>query len=150
MKKQGLGTVFVILSVLAALAGTVIYYINATGTYYGDFGVKIVAVSVSGIVVLIALKVLAAKNGEKQWMDIFYPVAAVLMAIAAVWFIGARVESAAIILGSELEAGNQIARNSLFLAFVGIGCYIAGMLLAGVAGFFNLQKQKTEQTEQVQ
>ena len=83
-------------------------------------------------------------------MDIFYPVAAVLMAIAAVWFIGARVESAAIILGSELEAGNQIARNSLFLAFVGIGCYIAGMLLAGVAGFFNLQKQKTEQTEQVQ
>ena len=70
--------------------------------------------------------------------------AAVLLAWTAVTFLGNRVESAAIILGSELEAGNALAKKSIFMAFAGVGCFVLGMIFTGVAGFFEQSVQKPE------
>lgn len=143
MKKQGLlGTVFLALAVILALAGIVIYWINTHGGYYSDFAPEIVVCGAAGIAVLIVLKVLAVKIGEKQWMDFLYILAAVLLSWTAVSFLGDRVESAAIILGSNLEAGNTLAKQSLFTAFAGVGCFVLGMILTGVSGFFTQQKEK--------
>lgn len=144
MKKQGLGTVFSVLAVVLALAGIVIYWMNTHGGYYSDFTPSIIGYAAAGIVVLIGLKVLAEVKGERQWMDILYILASVLLAWAAVSFLGDRVESAAVILGSDLEEGNVLARQSLFMAFAGTGCFILGMLLTGAAGFFSQQKNVTE------
>lgn len=145
MKKQGLlGTVFWTLAVILALAGIVVYWLNTHGGYYSDFAPGIAVCGAAGAAVLIVLKVLAVKTGEKQWMDILYILAAVLLSWAAVSFLGDRVESAAIILGSSLEAGNVLAKQSLFTAFAGVGCFVLGMILTGVAGFFTQQKEKED------
>lgn len=144
MKKQGLGTIFLVLAVILSLAGIVLYWMNTHGGYYNDFAVEIVVYAVLGIAVLIAIKVLTVFLGEKQWMDILYIVAAILLSWTAVSFLGDRVESAAIILGSSLEAGNALAKQSLFMSFASVGCFILGMLMTGVAGFFSQQKNITK------
>lgn len=144
MKKQRLGTVFLVLAGILALAGTIIYWINTHGGYYSDFQVNTILYAIAGIVILIVLESLNKITGEYQWMDILYILAAVLFSWAAVSFLGARVESAAVILGSSLEEGNVLAKQSLFMAFGGIGCFILGMLLTGVAGFFDQKKQLPE------
>lgn len=140
MKKQGLGTLFLVLAIVLSVAGVVLYWINTHGGYYSDFTGNIIVCAVLGIVVLVVIKVLAVVRGEKQWMDILYILAAVLLSWTAVSFLGDRVESAAIILGSSLEAGNALAKQSLFTAFAGVGCFILGMIMTGVAGFFSQQK----------
>lgn len=141
MKKQGLGTVFWTVAVILALAGIVIYWINTHGGYYSDFSPKVVVLALLGVMVLVFLKVLAVTVGEKQWMDSLYILAAIFLSCAAVSFLGDRVESAAVILGSSPEEGNILAKQSLFASFAGVGCFVLGMILTGVAGFFNQQKE---------
>ena len=140
MKKFTLGNIFTCLSVLAAVVGLILYAVNASGSYYHDFGVKVPLVIVAGIIVEIAGLLLIKKFDEKYVFDIFFIAAGALIMLAVVFFAAARVESAGIILGSSLEAGNDLAYSSLYQAFAGIGCLVAAMLLEGVAGFMKQNK----------
>ncbi len=140
MKKKGLGIVFMAIASLFAIAGCVIYWINTHGAYYKDFNPTIILLAVLGIFAIIVLNIWSIAREEQIWMDLFYILAAVLFAYAGVSLLGDRVESAAIILGSDLEAGNKIALQSLYMSFVGVGCFIFGMIMTGVAGFFDKQK----------
>lgn len=135
MKRQIAANVVFVLALVAAVAGIVIYWINTHGGYYSDFTASIVAIAVAGIVVLLAIK--ALDNGGKRWVDILYPAAGVLLTIAAVRFLADRVESAAIILASDLEAGNALARPSIYTAFAGVICLVLAMILTGVYGMLN-------------
>ena len=62
--------------------------------------------------------------------------------LAAVTFVSYRVESAGIILGSDLEAGNAKAMGSLMQAFAGIGCFLAASVFTGVSAFFRPVKEQ--------
>lgn len=147
MKKQIVGTIFLLLAVLLSVAGIVIYWVNAHGEYYNDFTPSVMLYAGFGVVALLAWKVLSVTLGEKRWMDVLYLVAAILLAWAAVDFLGDRVESAAIILGSQLEAGNALAQQSLFTSFAGIGCFILGMILTGVSSFFQTTEADAQSVE---
>lgn len=142
MKKTWLGTIFFALAVVFAVAGTVIYCINSTGSYYDDFTGRIVLVAVVGIALLIGLKIMSYKNVSLLWTDVLYVASAVIIAVAAVMFLSARVESAAVVLGSQLAAGDALAKQSVYTAFAGIGCYMAGMVFIGISGFFNQEKKE--------
>lgn len=147
MKKQIVGTIFLLLAVLLSVAGMVIYWVNAHGEYYNDFTPSVMLYAAFGVVALLAWKVLSVTLGEKRWMDVLYLLAAILLAWAAVDFLGDRVESAAIILGSQLEAGNALAQQSLFTSFAGIGCFILGMILTGVSSFFQTTEADAQNVE---
>ena len=140
MKKQGLGTVFLFLAVICGVAGMILYYINATAKYYDDFQITVIMWEIAGILVVIVNAFCERKWEYMKWTSLLYPLAGVLFAVTAVMFIGERVESAAIILGSNLESGNTLAKILLYQAFAGIGCFLAGMLLVGVAAFFNQER----------
>ena len=144
MKKRIAGNIMFALAILFAVAGIVLYWMNTHGGYYSDFTIQIVILAVLAIVVMAAIKVLSARIGEKKWIDLLYVLAAVLLAWTAVTFLGNRVESAAIILGSELEAGNALAKKFIFMAFASVGCFVLGMIFTGVAGFFEQSVQKPE------
>ena len=139
LKRIGAGTVLLIFSILCTVAGLIIYGINATGDYYGDFNTNVIMAGAAGMLVVLLL--LIAGRSQKMWTDFFYPLAGIIFTVAAVLFLSTRVESAAIILGSDLEAGNPLARLSLFQAFAGIGCFMAAMLLTGISGFFDQVKE---------
>lgn len=134
-KSITLGNVFSVLSILTSVVGIVIYVVNATGSYYHDFSMTVPIIATIAIALEIACMVLTKKKDELFWIDLFYPLAGIVVMIAAVVFIAARVESAGIILGSALEAGNAVAFNSLYQAFAGIGCFVVAMLFDGTSGF---------------
>lgn len=145
MKKQGLGTVFLLLAVICGAAGIILYYINATGKYYDDFQTTVVMWGLAGILAVAVNAFCERKWGDMQWTSLLYPLAGVVFAVAAITFIGGRVESAAIILGSNLESGNALAKTSLYQAFSGIGCFLAGMLFVGIAAFFNQEREAAKE-----
>lgn len=134
-KSVTLGNIFSVLSILTIVAGIVIYVINATGAYYHDFSMTVPVIAGIAIVLEIICLVLTKKKDEQYWIDVFYLLTGIVVMIAAVVYVGARVESAGIILGSALEAGNAAAYSSLYQAFAGIGCFVVAMLFEGVSGF---------------
>lgn len=135
MKRQVAANVTFVLALVLAIVGIVIYWINTHGGYYSDFTASIVVIAVAGIVVLAAIKAL----GDKKWVDVLYPAAGVLLTIAAVRFLADRVESAAIILASDLEAGNALAKPSIYTAFAGVICLVLAMVMTGVYSILNDQ-----------
>lgn len=140
--KSGVGTIFLIITIVLAAAGMILYGINAKGSYYHDFKMTVILLGILGIGIIVVFMIMTHMKGEKNWMDIFYPAAGIVLMLAAIIFVSYRVESAGIILGSDLEAGNANAMNSLIQSFVGIGCFIAASILSGVSAFFRPVKEK--------
>lgn len=136
MKKLATGNLVFALAAICTLAATVIYYVNASGSYYHDFNTTTLAIGILCLAAEIIGLILIRRTGEQQWTDLVYPVCTCLLGYEAIRYLGARVESAGIILGSELEDGNAAASAALNLSFTGIGLFVAAMLLVGIAGFF--------------
>lgn len=130
--------------IFCTISAMVVYMINANNSYYHDFGMKIPLLTVAAIVLEVVFLFAAVKFGEKTWMDIMFPVISVVLIAAAVIFISRRVESAAIILGSDLERDNALAMSAIIQAIVGIAFYVVSMLLVNVSGGFDIVKQKKE------
>lgn len=140
--KSGVGTIFLAITIVLTVAGMILYGINAKGSYYHDFKMTVILLGTLGIGIIVAFIVLTHIKGEKNWMDIFYPAAGIVLMLAAIVFVSYRVESAGIILGSDLEAGNANAMNSLIQSFVGVGCFIAASIFSGISAFFRPVKEQ--------
>jgi membrane-associated HD superfamily phosphohydrolase len=137
LENQKAGFYISIATIILALIAMSIYVANGNTTYYNDFNSRVVILTVIAIAVEIVLMAVSRIVGEKQWLDIAYIVVPVLLAITAMFFISYRVESAGIILGSDLEKGNITANNALNQAFMGIGFYFLAMISAIVRSFFS-------------
>ena len=141
LKKQSAGFFLSIAAIMISLIALLIYIINGLNAYYNDFNFKIVMLTIPAILIEIFIILLEHAFGEKRWLDVFHLIPPVLLAIAVVAFISVRVESAGIILGSELEKGNMVARQSLTQAFIGIGLYLAAMITSFTKSFYAQLKQ---------
>jgi hypothetical protein len=140
LKKQSTGFFFSIVTIIVALIALLVYVKNGFNPYYNDFNSKIVILTIVAIVAEIIFIVLVETIGEKRWLDIMYLIPPILLGISAVAFISIRVESAGIILGSELEKGNALASNALLQAFIGIGLYLVAMITSFIKSFHSQLK----------
>lgn len=138
--RMGAGMVALGLSAVFALAGTVVYTVNATGDYYGDFTASVPILGVLTLIMAIVPAVLTGVPGRFHWTDACYPLTGVLGMVCALDYISARAESVALILGSSLEAGNAAAHQALYTAFAGIGCFLLATVAACVAGFLTARR----------
>jgi membrane-associated HD superfamily phosphohydrolase len=136
LKNQKAGFYTSVATMILAMIAMFIYIANGNTAYYNDFNSRVVILTVIAIAVEIALIVVARTVGEKQWLDIAYVIVPVLLGICAMTFISYRIESAGIILGSDLENGNTAAINALNQAFMGIALYILAMISKLVGSFF--------------
>lgn len=135
-----------LLAIAATVAATVVYAINGNHAYYHDYNGKIVLLSVVVIALEILLPVLVCLIGEKWWFDIFYLLPLALLGHIVVSFIAARVASAGLILGSELEKGNVVAQSALSQAFLGIGLYFLAIVLSLIRSFMSQTKEPADKT----
>lgn len=135
-KKNACGLVLRVLAVCLTVAGLVIYVMNANGSYYGDFSMQIPMLSAACLAVEAAIIGLYVTRKDSVVIDLLFPVVCVLLACVVVSYVGVRVESAGMILGSDLESGNAEAMPALMQAFTSIGCYLVAMVVAGVSGAF--------------
>ena len=140
-KKLSIGFYLSLLATAVTVAATIVYVMNSKHDYYKDYNSRIVLLSVVVIVLEILLPVLICLMGEKRWLDILYLLPPVLLGNTMVSFIAARVASAGLILGSDLEKGNAVAQSALSQAFLGIGLYLLAIVLSIVRSFMSQTKE---------
>lgn len=144
--KLSAGFYLSLLAAVTVVAATIVYVINSRHNYYKDYNSRIVFLSVVVIVMEILLPVLIILVGEKWWLDILYLLSPTLLGYTMVRFIAARVASAGLILGSDLEKGNAVAQSALAQAFLGIGLYLIAIILSIVRSFMSQTKVTAEKT----
>ncbi len=143
MKKQGLGFYFSIITAVFGVIALCLYISNAGNTYYSDFNYVIVIFTVLSIAATAAGAFLCRLERIGLVGDILLIAAPVLLVIGLAMFIHARAYSMAIILGSDLEKGNELAWDALMQCFYSIGFYAAAMI-TGIAGAFMKQVKEIE------
>lgn len=141
VQKRSIGFYVSIVAAVVAVAAAVVYYLNGNNAYYHDFNTQIMLLSAVAVAIEIVHLVLTILMGEKRWLDILHIVPPVLLGYTMVGFLSARVASAGLILGSSLEAGNVTAHNALYQAFLGIGLYLAAIILSVARSFMAQVKE---------
>lgn len=130
------------LGLVLGLIALLMYHANATGAYYNDLHIGIIQYSV------LALVFLAAHIGitlflPTSWIgDALLALAVVFLAVSVMSSIATRMQSIGWILLSDLESGNESARNALTQFFTAWALYIAALALSVASGFFAASKSK--------
>lgn len=136
--KKSIGFYATILSAAAAAVGAIAYVINCGTDYFVNLGMNPVILGcIIAAVVVDVLYIVVTQNGHQMWSDIFPVAASVLLMVATLLFVGARVNGIASIMTFE---GNAKTMADLTSAIVGIaGCLIA-TIVGVVASFFDTVK----------
>lgn len=135
LKKLRAGFFISMAAVVLAVIALFIYIANGNNAYYNDLNSVVVTITIITIIVEIILIIVTSIVGEKHFLDIFYVVVPALLGIAVLLFISSRVQSAGIILGSDLEKGNLIASKALNQAFKGVIFYFLAMIASMIGSF---------------
>lgn len=145
-KKQGAGFYFSVLSVLVGIAAVILYVVNSGHSYFdtGTLNSLIVFLSVLAIglevVVIVGSEFKRANKIDDIVIDVLIIAVIALMTLAFMFFVNDRVYSIAIVLGSDLEAGNTSATEAIYQAIVGFVLYAVSIIFGIVAAFFNIRK----------
>ena len=140
MKKQSAGFYFTVLSAVLAVVGVVFYLVNCKTAYFANFGVNAVVVACAVIAVVVQAVLVGASQamGGKKALDVLFLAAAVLLAVAFVTFVGARVASIATIMTFENNASTMADLSS---ALVGLVCMALAMVASIAASFCRIVKE---------
>ena len=144
LKKQAAGFYFTVLSVLAVLVGVIAYLVNTQTAYFAQLGVSaaIMTFAILGILAEILVLVFAERGRQDLMTDALAVIAAVLLMIAFVLLIKARVYGFASILTFENTPQNVA---DLMSAFTGIIACLVAVLFSIIASFHDVvRKPKTE------
>ncbi len=138
MKKQSVGFLLNVVSVVAAVIGLIGYLVNCGTNYFSNIGVDAVVVgcAVAAIVVQAAYVVVNLK-GTKTWADVLIVAVAVLLMVATLLLIGSRVNSIAAVMTYENNADNMA---DLMSCIVGIAGLLVATVVSVVASFHDVTK----------
>lgn len=154
-KKQWIAFYASIVAVIMALVSMILYGVNASNDYYigrGSFVDALVFVFTILAILLIAARVVLSElmDGNKivkYACDGAILVACVFIASAFMCFVSQRVYDIGIVLGSDLEAGNDAAYSAVMQSIAGFVLYGITLLIAVVSAFFGVTR-KTETVEE--
>lgn len=140
ISKQSVGFYIGVVAALLMLIGTIMLATNCNMTYFRDYNAIVPLLGSLAVIVTVSLLVL------KQFVKIphletLWIVVILLIGIALMIMISMRVEAMAIILGSELEAGNEIAQSAMSNFIAGAIITIISIVATIVASFFDVTKE---------
>lgn len=150
IKKQRVAFYASIVAVIMALVSVIIYGVNTTSEYYAASGSAVV----SGLVVSFTILAMVLLLGRVVIEEIFagdkplvkhltaFMVLAACVFLASAFFayVGERVYDIAIVLASDLEAGNQSATDAVMQTIAGFVLYGITLIIAIVSAFFSVKK----------
>lgn len=138
MKNKDAGFYLTIITVVAAVAALVCYVWNCRTDYFASYGISKVVIGCMVVGILTEILVLGTGKGEpKIWKDILPVLGAVLLMVAAIQFIGLRINEAAFIMTFQKNASNVADLES---AIAGIICCLVASILGMCAAFFDIKK----------
>ena len=136
-------------AVIMALVSVIVYGVNTTSEYYVTSGSAtisglVVAFTILAMVLIIGRVVLAEMFGGNKlfgYVTAFMILAAcVFLASAFFAYVGERVYDIAIVLASDLEAGNQAATDAVMQTIAGFVLYGITLIISVVSAFFAVKK----------
>ena len=138
MKNKGAGFYLTTITVFAAVAALVCYVWNCRTDYFASYGISKVVIGCMAAGILAEILVLGTGKGEpKIWKDILPVAGTVLLMVAAIQFIGLRINEAAFIMTFQKNASNVADLES---AIAGIICCLFATVLGMCASFFDMKK----------
>lgn len=138
MKNKGAGFYLTTITVFAAVAALVCYVWNCGTDYFASYGISKVVIGCMAAGILAEILVLGTGKGEpKIWKDILPVAGTVLLMVAAIEFIGLRINEAAFIMTFQKNASNVADLES---AIAGIICCLSASVLGMCASFFDMKK----------
>ncbi|MBR1813827.1 MAG: hypothetical protein IJ773_08405 [Lachnospiraceae bacterium] len=138
-RKSSAGLFFTVLSLILAVAGAVLYYLNTTTAYFASQGLNttILIVACAAVVVQLIYLIVGMK-GTPAVNDLFPIIATALLIAAAVLFASARVNGIAALITFE---GNETTTMALYTAIGGIIALVAAALVNILGSFFDVSKE---------
>ena len=149
IKNQRVAIYVSIVAVILALVSVIIYGVNTTSEYYVSSGSAtvsglVVAFTILSMVLVIGRVVLAEMFAESKLMKhvtaAMLLVACVFLASAFFAYVGERVYDIAVVLASDLEAGNQAAMDAVMQTISGFVLYGITLIAVIVSAFFSVKK----------
>lgn len=149
IKKQWIAFYASIVAVILAIVAVIIYGINATDAYFVDQGSgnidpAVIVFTIFAIVIIIGRVVAAELVSDnkivKIVLDIAAIVACVFLAAAFMCFVGQRVYDFAIVLASDLQAGNDAAYAAVNQSIGGLVVYGISLVISIALSFFTITR----------
>lgn len=134
MKKQSMGWILSVITVLAAVVGLAGYLINCNTRYFVNLGIDpvVVAAVALGLAAEVAY-VLVNRKGTKVWADILAVAVPVLLMVGTLLFVNSRVNSIAAVMTFENNAQNMADLTSCIVGI--LGCLVAAIV--SIVGAFH-------------
>ena len=137
--KKSAGFFMTILSAAAAAVGAAAYFMNCQTNYFINLGVDPVVMGcAAAAIVLQVVYIAVTQKGHALWSDVLAVIPPVLLIIAAITLVGARVGSIASIMTFENNAQNMADLTS---AIVGIAACLIAAIAGIAASFFDTVKE---------
>ncbi len=144
IKNQKIGFITNVIVAVMTIISMIVYISNVSAEYYQDMNIGVVGMLAGALVLTVIATVISQFGNHKMIQlisDICRVAAAVFIILAAVTFLGMRVESFGYIFGSNLELGNEAAQSAGMQAIIGIVLLVITWLLSVVSSFFGLGKK---------
>lgn len=139
IKKMGAGFYITLLTVLATVVSTIFYLVNCKTQYFANIGINvgIVVLLIVAAVLEIAYIIGGSRADLKKYFDLSPIICGMILMIAFVLLLNARVSSIATILSFQKNAQTMADLSSAIVAMA--ACIIAAILnMAGA--FFKVSK----------
>ena len=137
-KKSTVGIVLASLTVIAAAAALIAYYVNSQTSYFSNLGLSttVVACLVVAIVAEVVF-IVAGLKGNAIWQDILPVAVSVLLVVATITLVSVRVNGFAAIISYENNSSNMADMMS---AIVAIACGLVATIVSVVSAHFDISK----------
>lgn len=137
--KKSIGFFMTVLSAAAAAVGAVAYFMNCKTNYFINLGVNPVVMGcVVCAIVLQVVYIVVTQKGHQLWNDVLAVIPPVLLIVATINLVSARVNGIAAIMTFENNAQNMADLTS---AIVGIAACLIAAVVGIAASFFDTVKE---------
>lgn len=137
-KKNTVGLVWYIVTIVAAVAGLIAYYINSQTSYFSSMGLDTTTIACAVIaIVLEVVYLIVGLKGTPMWADLLPLASAVLLIVSAMLLLNTRVTSFAAIISFNNNASNM---SDMYGAIVAIVILAVAAICSCVASFYDLVK----------
>ncbi len=147
-KKQGIAFYVLIVALIMAIVSVCMYSADVKIEYFFEAYANsaVIAFSVVAIILIAAILVVsqfefAQNTYVKIVIDIATVIAVAFVITPMLYFIGDRVYHFGVVLGSDLERGNEVAFAAVNHSIVTIVMYGITLLCTLVAAFFNVTRK---------
>lgn len=138
-RKLSAGLYVTAVSAIAAVVALVYYIINCNTAYFANLGLSPVVVGcVIAAIILQVILIVVGMKAQPMWADALPVIISVLLMLATINFVSARIMGIAAIMTFENNAANMADLNS---AIIGIAACLIATIVSIAGSFFDISKE---------